>query len=75
MDDRTPRPAADVAYCGHCGEGLLEADGGPREHARCARMLAMEPPRWCARCRRRMRVQVTPLGWSAVCVEHGTVTG
>ncbi|WP_456236608.1 biotin synthase auxiliary protein BsaP [Arthrobacter terricola] len=31
----------------------------------------MEPPRYCARCRRRMKVQVTPLGWTADCSRHG----
>ena len=28
----------------------------------------MEPPRYCTACRRRMKVQVTPLGWSAECL-------
>jgi hypothetical protein len=35
----------------------------------------MEPPRFCTRCARRMKVQVTPRGWSAECVEHGALTG
>jgi hypothetical protein len=34
----------------------------------------MEPPRYCTACRRRMKVQVTPRGWSATCIEHGTQT-
>ena len=54
--------------CGHCGR--LIADGG---HEECVRMLAMEPPRFCTVCARRMVVQVTPAGWTARCVEHGTV--
>ncbi|MGH3306144.1 MAG: hypothetical protein ACRDOX_00540 [Nocardioides sp.] len=58
------------AFCGHCGEPLSEG-----EHTRCERLLAMEPPRYCSTCRRRMKVQVTPRGWSATCVEHGTQTG
>ena len=33
----------------------------------------MEPPRYCAQCRRRMKVQVTPLGWSAECSRHGVL--
>jgi hypothetical protein len=37
----------------------------------CARALALEPPRYCAACRRRMVVQVTPTGWTARCSEHG----
>lgn len=57
-------------YCGHCGEPL-----DARDHATCERYLVMEPPRFCAHCRRRMKVQVTPRGWSATCVEHGTASG
>ena len=54
------------AYCGLCGE--------PGSHPEHERALALEPPRYCSRCRRRMVVQVHPTGWSAKCVEHGTVT-
>ena len=57
-------------YCGLCGE--------PRDdlpHAACDARLVLEPPRFCTACRRRMKVQVTPRGWSAECVEHGVVTG
>ncbi|WP_073258643.1 hypothetical protein [Cryptosporangium aurantiacum] len=53
-------------YCGRCGEPL---DG--REHDACVRALALEPPRFCPSCRRRMVVQVTPVGWSARCSQHG----
>ncbi|MDQ1105199.1 hypothetical protein QE364_003394 [Nocardioides zeae] len=56
------------AYCGHCGEGAAG-----RDHDACARSLALEPPRFCGACRRRMKVQVTPRGWTAACVEHGVV--
>jgi hypothetical protein len=55
------------AYCGRCGREL--ADG---RHDDCAAALALEPPRYCGHCRRRMVVQVTPDGWSAHCVEHGS---
>ncbi|WP_374928390.1 hypothetical protein [Kytococcus sedentarius] len=58
------------AYCGHCGQGL---DAG--EHAVCARRLELEPPRYCAECRRRMVVQVTPRGWTARCSRHGELAG
>jgi len=61
-------PAA--AYCGHCGEPL-----DARDHSVCDVQLAMEPPRFCTFCRRRMRVQVTPRGWVATCVEHGDLSG
>jgi len=57
------------AYCGHCGR---PADA--EDHAACAVRLAMEPPRFCTRCARRMKVQVTPRGWTAECVEHGVLT-
>jgi hypothetical protein len=55
-------------FCGHCGESV---DAG--EHAVCRQRLAMEPPRYCVQCRRRMKVQVTPRDWTASCVEHGAV--
>ena len=55
--------------CAHCGEAVVEP------HSRCERMLAMEPPRFCVDCGRRMKVQVHPRGWSATCVEHGTLIG
>lgn len=62
-------------YCGHCGEAF---DGGEAsasasasvDHRRCREQLVLEPPRYCGRCRRRMKVQVTPLGWTAQCSRH-----
>lgn len=61
-----------ATFCGHCGEA---SDGGASPasdaHHNCRERLAMEPPRYCAACRRRMKVQVTPLGWSAECSRHG----
>ncbi|HSY15114.1 MAG TPA: hypothetical protein VK816_03935, partial [Jatrophihabitantaceae bacterium] len=60
--------AGDLAatYCDRCGKAAAEGS-----HAECARLRALEPPRYCAACRRRLVVQVTPAGWSARCVEHG----
>lgn len=55
-----------LAFCGHCGE--------PGTHPACERMLELEPPRYCSRCRRRMVVQVHPTGWTARCSEHGVLT-
>jgi GNAT superfamily N-acetyltransferase len=55
-----------LVFCGHCGQ--------PGTHEACLRQLELDPPRYCSRCRRRMVVQVHPTGWSARCVEHGTVT-
>ena len=57
----------DASWCPQCGEAL---DVGG--HDACGRRAALEPPRWCGRCRRRMVVQVTPDGWSATCSRHGT---
>ncbi|WP_196205982.1 biotin synthase auxiliary protein BsaP [Plantactinospora alkalitolerans] len=54
-------------WCDRCGEPV---DGGG--HPACQVARELEPPRFCPRCRRRMKVQVLPSGWSATCVEHGT---
>ncbi|HET6743805.1 MAG TPA: hypothetical protein VFH76_32930 [Kribbella sp.] len=54
-----------MTYCGRCGlEGRHEA---------CVQALVLEPPRYCAHCRRRMIVQVHPMGWTARCSVHGSV--
>jgi hypothetical protein len=46
------------------------ADQGDR-HDACRAALALEPPRYCPECRRRMVVQVLPQGWRARCSAHG----
>jgi hypothetical protein len=53
-------------YCGRCGKPEVGGD-----HAVCLRALALEPPRYCAQCRRRLIVQVLPTGWTARCSTHG----
>jgi hypothetical protein len=53
-------------WCGRCGRAREVSD-----HVDCDRALALEPPRFCAQCRRRMKVQVLPRGWSALCAVHG----
>lgn len=58
-----------VPWCDQCGEELT-AEG----HAACRRAAELDPPRFCGSCRRRRVVQVTPTGWTARCVEHGTTT-
>jgi SAM-dependent methyltransferase len=55
-------------WCDRCGEALAGGD-----HTGCRAARALEPPRFCRHCRRRMTVQVLPAGWSARCVEHGEV--
>ncbi|MDP9395374.1 MAG: hypothetical protein M3Q27_14460 [Actinomycetota bacterium] len=62
-----PHPAA---YCDQCGK-----DAAVGSHTACGVRRELEPPRWCPHCRRRMVVQVTPRGWTARCVEHGTRAG
>jgi hypothetical protein len=57
-----------VSFCDRCGEPL------GRPHPECLQARDYEPPRYCAACRRRMVVQVTPTGWTARCVEHGELT-
>jgi dethiobiotin synthetase len=52
-----------VSYCDRCGK--------PGVHETCVGARALEPPRYCAQCARRMVVQVTPGGWTARCIEHG----
>ncbi|RYG78564.1 hypothetical protein EU513_02895 [Yimella sp. RIT 621] len=62
---------SDDRYCARCGEPVAEGD-----HEVCARWLAAEePPRFCTKCKRRMKVQVTPTHWSATCVQHGELEG
>ncbi|MDQ2588115.1 biotin synthase auxiliary protein BsaP [Saccharothrix yanglingensis] len=59
-----------ATYCGYCGGEVAGAD-----HAACAaRLGVIDPPRFCARCARRMVVQVTPAGWTATCSRHGETT-
>ncbi|WP_456504187.1 biotin synthase auxiliary protein BsaP [Arthrobacter sp. UYCu723] len=69
-----PDPSGPTDYCGHCGG---TSDGGELPtldtHLRCREQLALEPPRYCEHCRRRMKVQVTPLGWTAECSRHGVL--
>jgi len=56
----------EAAWCDRCGDPLNEGT-----HAGCLAARRLEPPRYCAWCRRRLKVQVLPAGWRAVCVEHG----
>ncbi|SCL47599.1 hypothetical protein GA0070608_0246 [Micromonospora peucetia] len=62
--------AAPAAWCDRCGEAVAVGS-----HDGCAAARVLEPPRFCAYCRRRMKVQVLPVGWAAVCVEHGEIRG
>jgi hypothetical protein len=55
-----------MTFCDRCGRRLGDGD-----HAGCLAARRLEPPRYCADCGRRMKVQVVPAGWTATCVEHG----
>jgi len=59
-----------AGYCPRCGGPVATAD-----HTACTAAGALEPPRYCPACRRRLVVQVLPAGWHATCVEHGHRTG
>jgi hypothetical protein len=59
-----------AVFCDRCGGELAVGD-----HAGCRAARALEPPRFCGSCRRRMKVQVLPAGWRAVCVAHGARQG
>ncbi|NUP58671.1 MAG: hypothetical protein HOQ06_04240 [Pseudarthrobacter sp.] len=81
MTDRGIQRAAGP-YCGLCGKpanGETHDGGGlsPSDtHLKCARLLVLEPPRFCVACGRRQKVQVSPQGWWASCSRHGvTVSG
>ncbi|WP_308440987.1 biotin synthase auxiliary protein BsaP [Micromonospora lutea] len=66
MGDREPQ----APWCDRCGGAAVTG-----EHDRCAAARSLEPPRFCIHCRRRMKVQVLPVGWTATCVEHGEARG
>ena len=68
-------PAVDQPYCDQCGGAVGPGAADPVGHERCTERRRLEPPRYCAACRRRMVVQVTPRGWTARCAEHGLRTG
>ena len=70
-----------VRFCEHCGDTLGSTDSGESltlqesdgTHPDCVGRLAMEPPRYCAECGRRMKVQVVPRRWMAECSRHGQI--
>jgi DNA-directed RNA polymerase subunit RPC12/RpoP len=56
-------------FCGRCGQ-----EAGAGAHPDCERALALEPPRFCPECGRRMVVQVTPTDWTARCSRDGELS-
>lgn len=64
-------------FCDHCGQPFAAGGGGAGQitgHKACQAARALEPPRYCPRCGRRMVVKVTPTGWSSHCSQHGQTT-
>lgn len=57
-----------MTFCARCG---TSTEGGG--HGECTDRLALEPPRHCPECGRRMVVKVTPLSWTARCSRHGLI--
>jgi hypothetical protein len=57
-----------TVHCDRCGQPLVTG-----EHEACVRARTLEPPRYCGRCGRRLKVQVLPYGFHATCTEHGPV--
>ncbi|WP_338079855.1 aminotransferase class I/II-fold pyridoxal phosphate-dependent enzyme [Corynebacterium resistens] len=85
--DLSPNPLAEAVLLGeplafdmHSGQPLSSSDAN--FSARRGALLApsrgaqagLEPPRYCGLCGRRMKVQVSPMGWSAECSRHGELT-
>lgn len=66
MVDELPAPVGAGVYNVFTGEPA----GG---EVPAAARLGLEPPRFCAQCGRRMKVQVRPDGWWAECSRHGHV--
>lgn len=58
-------PVTTEVFCGQCGKALTEA------HPPCEAAGELAPPRYCPTCARRLKVQVTPMGWRAQCSQHG----
>jgi len=57
------------------GDELAGGELAGGEHGACVRRAALEPPRYCSDCGRRMVVQVSPMGWRARCSRHGERRG
>jgi hypothetical protein len=56
-----PSTHAEPAHCTGCGRPISDCPG-------CGR--ALDPPRYCPHCGRRMTVTVVPTGWIARCRDH-----
>ena len=68
MRRQLPDPVGAGVYDVYTG-----AESGAGGEIPATARLGLEPPRFCARCGRRMVVQVRPDGWWAECSRHGRV--
>ncbi|MDI9896771.1 MULTISPECIES: biotin synthase auxiliary protein BsaP [Nocardiaceae] len=57
----------------HTGRSVTSEAVAGSDSLPVAVRLGLEPPRFCARCGRRMVVQIVPDGWSSVCSRHGLI--
>ncbi|HWD50782.1 MAG TPA: hypothetical protein VG412_00170 [Acidimicrobiales bacterium] len=57
--------ATSTRYCTGCGRSEADCAG-------CGR--ALDPPRFCVACGRRLTVAVSPGGYRARCRDHGEAT-
>ena len=84
---QSPDPLAQAVLLGevlafdmHTGQPLSGSDAtlSPRRGALTApsrgAQAGLEPPRFCGLCGRRMKVQVSPMGWIAECSRHGEIS-
>jgi hypothetical protein len=72
--DAHPADAADHGHTAAPPVGTGPARTRTTGHDQCQAARRFEPPRYCARCGRRMVVQVSPDAWTARCAEHGTTS-
>lgn len=69
-----PDGTALLTYTQEVPQGFCPRCGTPETgltHDECGTALELEPPRYCPTCRRRLKVQIVPTGYSAVCSRHG----
>jgi hypothetical protein len=64
-DGATELASATSTHCTGCGRTLEACPGCAGE---------TDPPRYCAQCGTWLAVQVRPVGWTARCKVHGTIT-
>lgn len=64
---------SEIHYDPHTGVRIESSTQVAENSLTVAVRLGLEPPRFCARCGRRMVVQIVPDGWTSVCSRHGLI--